>query len=123
MNSLKQFILEKFKLSSKNIKNQYYEFEDDGLDENIQISLPFRIVLPDHNEYEEVYKIEKHEINKSGRPYWKFFDDKGNIITSFGLGGIIALIQKKNRVWAVIMNLHGKPYNKSETIYIHKSDL
>ena len=123
MKQINQYILEKFKLNSKNIKNQYYEFEDKSLNEKIKISLPFKIVLPDQQETEQVYKITRHEIGNSGRSCWKFFDNKGKIITAFGLGGIIGLIQKKQRVYSVIINLHGEEYNKSETIYIDKNDL
>ena len=122
MNNLKEYILEKFKVSVKNIKNQYYKFEDDGLDENIQISLPFKIVIPDQQETEEIYKIESLK-GGSGKNFWKFFDNKGNLVMGLGKGSIQSLIQRKQRIAIILMSLHGNDYKRTETIYIDKNYL
>lgn len=117
MKTLNEYITEKFKLNSKTLN--YYKFEDEGL-EDIGIYLPFRIILPDQQESEEIYKIECGKGNYSGKSFWKFYDDEGNLVMSLGKGSIQSLIQRKQRIAIILMSLHGKKYGRTETIYIDK---
>ena len=122
MKNINNYILEKFKINSDNIKNQYYEFKDENFDEKIKISLPFKIVIPDQQETEEIYKIESLK-GGSGKNFWKFFDNKGNLVMGLGKGSIQSLIQRKQRIAIILMSLHGNDYKRTETIYIDKNCL
>lgn len=116
MKKIIDYIKESFKINSKTLN--YYKFEDEGL-EDIGIYLPFKIILQDQQESEEIYKIEYGKGN-SGKSFWKFYDDEGNLVMGLPKSSIIGLFQKKSKIYIIIINLHGEKYGRAETIYIDK---
>lgn len=104
MKKINNYILEKFKISSKNVKREY-QFDLNGFKEKIK--LPFKIKIIDTGEIQEVYTIDNPFSKEHNKNVFRFFDKDDKVITYFEEDKALKLFKDKQEIYVCIYCLNG----------------
>ena len=104
MKQLRQYIIEKFKINSKNIKREF-QFDLEGFKEKIK--LPFKIKIVDTGEIQEVYTIDNPFSKEHNKNVFRLFDKDDKVITYFEEDKALKLFKDKQEICIYIYCLNG----------------
>ena len=101
MKTINTYIFEKLKLSQKNSKNSFFEFNDEDSSLNFEVRLPFNFYFPELNKSATITKIVKTK-NEFNDTVWAFYenveDNDWRVITLRTEGVKNVFIKKHNNV-------------------------
>lgn len=104
MKNLNKYIIEKFKINSKNIKREF-QFDLEGFKEKIK--LPFKIKIVDTGDLQEVYTIDNPFSKEHNEEVFRLFDKDDKVITYFEEDKALKLFKDKQEIYVCIYYLDG----------------
>lgn len=117
MKNLNKYIIEKFKINSKNIKREF-QFNLEGFKEKIK--LPFKIKIVDTGDLQEVYTIDNPFSKEHNKDVFRLFDEDDKIITYFEEDKALKLFKDKQEIYVCIYYLDGLSWYTHHEIKIEE---